>query len=170
MFRAFSRKRGNADITPPVTKMASITFQVLKPVFQMSAFIGYAHPSYRVQGCVGGLVWLFLLLAHGAFDFLAARQLYTYGWASVSLSLVVLCFVCTMSSNRRILPWLEKGLCKLEEDGKYRKTLERFGKVFKVNTLGESVVLLYITTKGGKPLFERNSRLGSQSSSSTVKE
>lgn len=77
-------------------------------------------------------MWLGMLSAHGALDFLAARQKYTYGWASVSISLVIVCLVCTIFTNRKILPWLEKGLLILEENKKYPKTLARFAKVFKV--------------------------------------
>lgn len=110
---------------------ATKTFEVLKPVFLVAAFTGYTHRSYRIQGILGGFLWLAMLSAHGTLDFLAARQVYTYGWASVSLSLVLLCLVCTIFTNRRILPWLEKGMLILEEEKKYPKTMARFAKVFK---------------------------------------
>ena len=117
---------------------ATKTFEILKPVFLVAAFTGYTHRSYRIQGILGGFLWLAMLSAHGTLDFLAARQVYTYGWASVSLSLVLLCLVCTIFTNRRILPWLEKGMLILEEEKKYPKTMARFAKVFKVrkDTLG----------------------------------
>lgn len=149
MFRFLFAKRGKGNISPPVETQrrnaqlatenidmpATRTFQVLRPVLLVSAALtGYTHPRYRVQGVIGGFVWLTMLLAHGTLDFLAARQVYTYGWASVSISLFLLCFVCTVFSNRKMLPWLEKGMSVLEEEQKYPKTLERSAKVFKVRT------------------------------------
>lgn len=145
MFRCLFGKRGKGNISLPletprnterateaVQMSATKTFEVLQPVFRVAVFTGYTHQRYRVQGIFGGLLWLAMLTAHGTLDFLAARQVYTYGWASVSLSLVLLCLVCTLFTNRRILPWLEKGMSMLEEDKRYPKTLERFARVFKV--------------------------------------
>ena len=146
MFRFLFARRGKGNISPPVktqrnTQLATEnvdmpttrTFEILRPVILVSAALsGYTHPRYRVLGIVGGFVWLTMLLAHGTLDFLAARQVYTYGWASVSLSLCLLCFLCTIFTNKRMLPWLEKGMSKLEDDQRYPKTLERCAKVFKV--------------------------------------
>ncbi|KAL9987667.1 hypothetical protein ACROYT_G002012 [Oculina patagonica] len=146
MFRFLFAKRGKGNISLPVETQqrnaqlatenidmpATKTFQVLRPVLLVSAALtGYTHQRYRVQGIIGGFLWLSMLLAHGALDFLAARQVYTYGWASVSISLFLLCFVCTVFSNRKMLPWLEKGMSVLEEEKRYPKTLERSAKVFK---------------------------------------
>lgn len=72
-----------------------------------------------------------MLLAHATLDFLAARQVYTYGWASVSLSLCLVCFICTIFTNKKMLPWLEKGLSLLEEDKRFPKTMEKCQQVFK---------------------------------------
>lgn len=149
MFRFLFSKRGKGNISPPLETQqrnaqittqtigmpASRTFEVLRPVLIVSAFIGYTHKRYRVQGIIGGFIWFTMLLAHGALDFLAARQVYTYGWASVSLSLFILCFVCTIFANKKMLPWLEKGMMVLEGDKRYPKTLERCAKVFKVRKL-----------------------------------
>lgn len=146
MFRFLFARRGKGNISLPVktqrnTQLAtenidmqtSKTFEILRPVILVSAALsGYTHRRYRVLGIVGGFVWLTMLLAHATLDFLAARQVYTYGWASVSLSLFLLCFVCTIFTNKRMLPWLEKGVSKLEDEQKYPKTLERCAKVFKV--------------------------------------
>ena len=146
MFRFLFTRRGKGNISPPVETQrnpqlatenidmpTTRTFEILKPVILISAALsGYTHSRYRVLGIVGGFVWLTMLLAHGTLDFLAARQVYTYGWASVSLSLILLCFVCTMFTNKKMLPWLEKGTSKLEDEQRYPKTLERCAKVFKV--------------------------------------
>ena len=147
MFRRLFGKRGKGNISDPVKSPpneelatgtvempVTKTFEVLKPVLRVAVFTGYAHQKYRVQGILGWFLWLIMLTVHGTLDFLAARQVYTYGWASVSLSLVLLCFVCTLFTNRRILPWLEKGMSILEEEQKYPKTLQRFEKVFKVRS------------------------------------
>lgn len=107
------------------------TFQVLRPVFLVSILTGYAHQKYRVLGVLGGFLWLIMLLAHATLDFLAARQVYTYGWASVSLSLFLVCFICTIFTNKKMLPWLEKGLSLLEEDKRFPKTMEKCQQVFK---------------------------------------
>ena len=77
-----------------------------------------------------------MLLAHATLDFLAARQVYTYGWASMSLSLFLVCFICTVFTNKKMLPWLEKGLSLLEEDKRYPKTMEKCQNVFKVGIVG----------------------------------
>ena len=37
-----------------------------------------------------------------------------------------------MFTNKKMLPWLEKGTSKLEDEQRYPKTLERCAKVFKV--------------------------------------
>lgn len=143
MFRFLFAKRGKGNISPPLETQkrtaenidmpATRTFEVLRPVLLASAVLtGYTHQRYRVLGIIGGFLWLSMLLAHGTLDFLAARQVYTYGWASVSISLFLLCFVCTIFSNKRMLPWLEKGMSLLEEGQKYPKTLERCAKFFKV--------------------------------------
>lgn len=146
MFRFLFARRGKGNISPPVKTQrnpqlatenidmpTTRTFDILRPVILVSAALsGYTHPRYRILGIVGGFVWLTMLLAHGTLDFLAARQVYTYGWASVSLNLVLLCFVCTIFTNKRMLPWLEKGMSKLEDEQRYPKTLERCAKVFKV--------------------------------------
>ena len=143
MFRFLFAKRGKGNISPPLETQkrtaenidmpATKTFEVLRPVLLASAVLtGYTHQRYRVLGIIGGFLWLSMLLAHGTLDFLAARQVYTYGWASVSISLFLLCFVCTIFSNKRMLPWLEKGMSLLEGEQKYPKTLERCEKFFKV--------------------------------------
>lgn len=146
MFRFLFARRGKGHISPPVETPhnaqqatesvdmpATRTFEVLRPVILVSAALsGYTHQRYRLLGIVGGIVWLTMLLAHGTLDFMAARQVYTYGWASVSLSLFLLCFLCTIFTNKRMLPWLEKGMSVLEEEQRYPKTLERCAKVFKV--------------------------------------
>ena len=146
MFRFLFARRGKGNISPPLetprnTQLAtenldmpaSKTFEILRPVILVSAALtGYTHRRYRVLGIIGGFVWLTMLLAHGTLDILAARQVYTYGWASVSVSLFILCFVCTIFTNKRMLPWLEKGVSKLEDEQKYPKTLGRCAKVFKV--------------------------------------
>ena len=119
-------KKGALEMSP------SRTLEVLQPVLRVAIFTGYTHQNYRLQGILGGFVWFIMLVTHGTLDFLAARQVYTYGWASVSLSLVLLCLVCTIFTNRRTLPWLEKGMSLLEDEQKYAKTLNRFEKVFKV--------------------------------------
>lgn len=146
MFRFLFARRGKGDISPPaktqrndrletenIDMPTTRTFEILRPVILVSAALsGYTHQRYRVLGIFGGFVWLTMLFAHGTLDFLAARQVYTYGWASVSISLFLLCFVCTIFTNKRMLPWLEKGMSKLEEEHRYPKTLERCAKVFKV--------------------------------------
>lgn len=144
MFRKLFGKRGKGNISLPIETPnpgiqtgtidmpSTKTFEVLRPVLLAATFTGYTHHCYRIQGVLGGILWLGMLSAHGALDFLAARQKYTYGWASVSISLVSVCLVCTIFTNRKILPWLEKGLLILEENKKYPKTLARFAKVFKV--------------------------------------
>lgn len=147
MFRRLFGKRGKGNISLPVKSPrkedlatgsvempVTNTFQVLKPVLRVAVFTGYAHQNYRVQGILGGFLWLIMLTIHGTLDFLAARQVYTYGWASVSLSLVLLCIVCTLFTNRKILPWLEKGMSILEEEQRYPNTLKRFERVFKVRS------------------------------------
>lgn len=143
MFRKLFGKRGKGNISLPIETPnpgiqtgtidmpSTKTFEVLRPVLLAATFTGYTHHCYRIQGVLGGILWLGMLSAHGALDFLAARQKYTYGWASVSISLVIVCLVCTIFTNRKILPWLEKGLLILEENKKYPKTLARFAKVFK---------------------------------------
>lgn len=146
MFRYLFGKRGKGDISLPVkpprndgTATGTVempvtkTVEVLRHVFRVAVFTGYTYGNYRVQGFLGGFLWLTMLTIHGTLDFLAARQQYTYGWASVSLSLVLLCLVCTIFTNRQILPWLEKGVSMLEKGQKYPKTLKRFEKVFKVS-------------------------------------
>lgn len=171
MFRFLFSKRGKGNISPPLETQqrnaqistqtigmpASRTFEVLRPVLIVSAFIGYTHKRYRVQGIIGGFIWFTMLLAHGALDFLAARQVYTYGWASVSLSLFILCFVCTIFANKKMLPWLEKGMMVLEGDKRYPKTLERCAKVFKVRKLSSCLTtfigylsLRHVKTGGGE--------------------
>ena len=140
MFRYLFRKRGKANISLPETPHKAVavemplsqTLEVLKPLFRVAIFTGYTQENYRLQGMVGGFVWLIMLATHGTLDFLAARQVYTYGWASVSLSLVLLCLLCTIFSNRITLPWLEKGVSRLEDEQRYSKTLNRFAKIFKV--------------------------------------
>lgn len=140
MFRYLFGMRGKANISLPemphkagaVEMPLSRTLKVLKPLFRVAIFTGYTHENYRLQGIVGGFVWLIMLATHGTLDFLAARQVYTYGWALVSLSLVLLCLLCTVCSNRSTLPWLEKGLSRLEDEKRYSKTLDRFEKIFKV--------------------------------------
>jgi len=146
MFRFLFARRGKGNIstsietqrnpqlaTENIDMPTTRTFEILRPVILVSAALsGYTHSRYRVLGIVGGFIWLSMLLAHGTLDFLAARQVYTYGWASVSLSLILLCFVCTIFTNTRMLPWLEKGTSKLEDEQRYPKTLERCAKVFKV--------------------------------------
>lgn len=140
MFRFLFSKRGKGNISPPIETHRTTenfdmpstrTFKVLRPVFLVSVFTGYSHKNYRVQGVLGGFLWLAMLLAHATLDFLAARQVYTYGWASVSLSLFLVCFICTIFNNKKMLPWLEKGLSLLEEDKRYPKTMEKCQKVFK---------------------------------------
>lgn len=139
MFRYLFRKRGKANISLPETPHKAVavemplsqTLEVLKPLFRVAIFTGYTQENYRLQGMVGGFVWLIMLATHGTLDFLAARQVYTYGWASVSLSLVLLCLLCTIFSNRITLPWLEKGVSRLEDEQRYSKTLNRFAKIFK---------------------------------------
>ena len=145
MFRFLFSKRGKGNISPPIETHRTTenfdmpstrTFKVLRPVFLVSVFTGYSHKNYRVQGVLGGFLWLAMLLAHATLDFLAARQVYTYGWASVSLSLFLVCFICTIFNNKKMLPWLEKGLSLLEEDKRYPKTMEKCQKVFKVGIVG----------------------------------
>ncbi|XP_068693938.1 uncharacterized protein [Montipora foliosa] len=141
MFRNLFGRRGKGNISPPMKSepdkkgalemSPSRTLEVLQPVLRVATFTGYTHQNYRLQGILGGFVWFIMLVTHGTLDFLAARQVYTYGWASVSLSLVLLCLVCTIFTNRRTLPWLEKGMSLLEDEQKYAKTLNRFEKVFK---------------------------------------
>ena len=146
MFRFLFSKRGKGNISPPIETQrdtqlatetlempATKTFEVLRPIFLVSAFTGYTHQRYRFQGVLGGFIWLAMLLAHAALDFLAARQVYTYGWASVSLSLFMMCFICTIFTNKKTLPWLEKGMSLLEEDKRYPKTLDRCEQFFKVS-------------------------------------
>lgn len=141
MFRFLFSKRGKGNISPPIETQRTTenfdmpstkTFQVLRPVFLVSILTGYAHQKYRVLGVLGGFLWLIMLLAHATLDFLAARQVYTYGWASVSLSLFLVCFICTIFTNKKMLPWLEKGLSLLEEDKRFPKTMEKCKQVFKV--------------------------------------
>ena len=145
MFRFLFSKRGKGNISQPIEIQRTTenfdmpstrTFKVLRPVFLVSVFTGYSHKNYRVQGVLGGFLWLAMLLAHATLDFLAARQVYTYGWASVSLSLFLVCFICTIFNNKKMLPWLEKGLSLLEEDKRYPKTMEKCQKVFKVGIVG----------------------------------
>ena len=47
-----------------------------------------------------------------------------------------MCFICTVFTNKKMLPWLEKGLSLLEEDKRYPKTMEKCQNVFKVGIVG----------------------------------
>ena len=98
--------------------------------------VGTWPATEQRPACVrcGAFWWYhsFPLAAHGGFDFLAARRHYGYGWASVSLFLFVSLFLCTVTTNNRLLPWLEIGMLKLEEEEKYTNTLRRVTKAVKV--------------------------------------
>ena len=83
MFRFLLSKRGKSNISQPIeihrttenfVMLSTRTFKVLRPVFLVSVFTGYSHKNYRVQGVLGGFLWLAMLLAHATLDFLAARQ------------------------------------------------------------------------------------------------
>ena len=46
-----------------------------------------------------------------------------------------MCFICTVFTNKKMLPWLKKGLLLLEEDKRYPKTMENVRKFLRLAML-----------------------------------
>ena len=59
----------------------------------------------------------------------------------MSLSLFLVCFICTIFTNKKMLPWLKKGLLLLEEDKRNPKTMGKCQKVFKAGNVGVDELL-----------------------------
>ena len=118
--------------TSEYTVTMSKTEDTLRPICCLSLVIGYTNRQYRLRGLLGLFLFMFSLLVNGVFDFQEARAIYGYAWGSVTIFFVLVCLVSTYCVTKVGLPWLERGMIKLEKEDKYFNTFYRIAKISKV--------------------------------------
>lgn len=102
----------------------------------LTAFIGNLNSSYRKLSRAGLLLWILSMAVNFMYDGYESRAKYGYPWMCVRGLLWVTCCVCTWFTARRTMPWLEKGLTKLERDKRYRKALRDMASTTTVRIFG----------------------------------
>ena len=96
---------------------------IINTLYILTALIGNLNSPYRKLGRAGLLLWLLNIVINFMYDGYEARAKYGYPWLCVRGLLCVTCCVCTWFTIKRTMPWLERGLGKLESDKHYRKAL-----------------------------------------------
>ena len=117
------------------TVSMSRTEETLKPIRLLSLLIGYTHRKYRLRGTLGLVLFLISLLANGVFDYQESRHIYGDAWGSLTIVHVLVCLMSMYCITRIAMPWLERGMSKLEKEEKYSTTFDRIAKVSKVSVL-----------------------------------
>lgn len=102
----------------------------------LTALIGNLNSPYRKLSRVGLLLWILSMAVNFMYDGYESRAKYGYPWMFVRGLLWVTFCVCTWFTARRTMPWLEKGLTKLESDRRYRKALRDMACTTKVRSFG----------------------------------
>jgi len=109
----------------------------------LTAVIGNLNSPYRKLSRAGLLLWILSMAVNFMYDGYESRAKYGYPWMCVRGLLWVTCCVCTWFTARRTMPWLEKGLAKLESDRRYRKALRDMASTIKVRSSGATRSFLY---------------------------
>lgn len=109
---------------------------MITPMHILTAFIGNLNSPYRKLSRAGLLLWILSMAVNFMYDGYESLVKYGYPWMCVRGLLWVTCCICTWFTSRRTMPWLEKGLTKLESDKRYRKTLRGVASTTKVRLFG----------------------------------
>ena len=116
----------------------------------LTALIGNLNSPYRKLSRAGLLLWILSIVVNFMYDGYESRAKYGYPWMCVRGLLWVTCCVCTWFTARRTVPWLEKGLTKLESDRRYRKALRDMASTTKVRIFGTTLACVAGRRREGK--------------------
>ena len=96
---------------------------IINTLHILTVLIGNLNSPYRKFGRAGLLLWLLDMAINFMYDGYESHAKYGYLWLCVRGLLWVTCCVCTWFTIKRTIPWLERGLGKLESCKHYRKAL-----------------------------------------------
>lgn len=100
-------------------------------IYILTALIGNLNSPYTKLSRGGLLVWILSMAVNFIYDGYESRAKYGYPWISVRGLLLITCCVCTWSTFRRTIPWLERGVGELERDRRYRNALHDMAVITK---------------------------------------
>jgi len=106
--------------------------EIITSMHILTALIGNLNSPYRKFSRAGLLLWLLSMAVNFVYDGNESRVKYGYPWMSVRGLLGVTCCVGTWCTVRDTMPWLERGLGKLEKDKAYRKALRDMSRTTEV--------------------------------------